>query len=363
MASNKNQHFVPRCYLRPFTIDAGNVAINIVNIDRQRLIEGAPVKHQCSGDYFYGTDPVLEGAIQATETGYAAALRQIFAPGFSLTQAHRLLLCRFWLFQHLRTKSASLRAVEMAQATEAVVGTEIPNFRLGIKEAVRMSMQVFAEEMRIVDDLRMVLIRNRTGTPFVTSDDPAILANRWFTESARTRGKSFGIHSAGALAMLPLSPYVLCLGYDGDVYSIPHEAGWVDVRSDKDIEALNQHQLLNCRANIFVRDAGHGEYVAHAFQRIKGRRPTARHTIQYAVLDHRDGGYARYRVIDRNEAKEHQEAMIHTQTNQAVPDSWPRQISYRQRGAVFTNDTGLGFVRALQAVQHPEQAFRKESIR
>lgn len=67
MASNKNQHFVPRCYLRPFTINCNNKAINLFNIDKQKFIKNAPVKHQCSRDYFYGEDLIIEKALQPIE--------------------------------------------------------------------------------------------------------------------------------------------------------------------------------------------------------------------------------------------------------------------------------------------------------
>src|SRR6476660_6741129 len=103
MASNKNQHFVPRCYLRPFTIGGVGSAINLYNIDRQKFIELAPVKHQCSGDYFYGKDPELEKAIQSVEGAYGATLRAIIGPQYSLTDEHRHVLKIFWLLQHLRT--------------------------------------------------------------------------------------------------------------------------------------------------------------------------------------------------------------------------------------------------------------------
>ncbi|WP_394365145.1 DUF4238 domain-containing protein [Paraburkholderia kirstenboschensis] len=65
--SNKNQHFVPRCYLKAFTRDEGNATIKIFNIDRRKFIPTAPVKNQCSGSYFYGDDPKLEEAIQSCE--------------------------------------------------------------------------------------------------------------------------------------------------------------------------------------------------------------------------------------------------------------------------------------------------------
>src|SRR4051812_994327 len=138
MASNKNQHFVPRCYLRPFTIDEADSAINLYNVDRRKFIERAPVKHQCSGAYFYGKDPLLEKAIQAIESKYGAALREILGPGYRLTDEHRYLLKLFWLLQHLRTEAASRRSVEMTELTQNVVGHNDPSFRIEIREAVQM---------------------------------------------------------------------------------------------------------------------------------------------------------------------------------------------------------------------------------
>lgn len=257
MATNKNQHFVPRCYLRPFTFDSANLAINLFNIDRLKFIELAPVKHQCSGDYFYGEDLRLEKALQLMERTYGIALREILKSGYSLTDDHRDFLRRFWLLQYLRTDAASRRSVEMFAAMEAVIGCEVSDFRLGIREAVQVSMRAFAQYMDIADDMKICLLRNKTSIPFVTSDDPAVLTNRWYLEDRRTKGASFGVHSAGNLLLLPLSPQVLCLGYDGDVYSVPHKSGWVDVHHETDVRAFNQHQFLNCRANIFVHDSAY----------------------------------------------------------------------------------------------------------
>ena len=79
MATNKNQHFVPRCYLKTFTNNGENRAINLLNLDRQRAIPAAPVKNQCSGDYFYGQDNLLETAIRAVEGGYGDAIAYALA--------------------------------------------------------------------------------------------------------------------------------------------------------------------------------------------------------------------------------------------------------------------------------------------
>jgi hypothetical protein len=360
MASNKNQHFVPRCYLRPFTKDGADAAINLYNIDRQKFIPLAPLKHQCSGDYFYGKDDDLEKAIQSVESAYGAALREILKPGYVLTDKHRDILKIFWLLQHLRTEAASKRSVEMNEGMRIVIGLDDGSFRLEIREAVQVAMRAFAGSIGIVSDLKICLLRNRTGTPFITSDDPAILTNRWHLESPKTRGHSFGLQSAGNVLLLPLNPQVLCLGYDGDVYSIPHTNGWAEIRHDSDIAAFNQHQFLNCRANVFLQDSAHSELIHKAFVAAMDHRPAARHRINYAVLDRREGEFARYRVVNRQEAGDHEEALVHSAVVHAQPTCWPRQLSRRPKGVVFTNGTGVGYVRRAWTVHDSTEPFRKE---
>jgi hypothetical protein len=54
-----------------------NLAIHLFNIDRSLFVAKAPVKNQCSRDYFYGEDELLEQALQATEGAYARGLSEI----------------------------------------------------------------------------------------------------------------------------------------------------------------------------------------------------------------------------------------------------------------------------------------------
>ena len=44
MPAHKNQHFVPRCALKPFSLDGNGKAINLFNIKSKLAIENAPVK-------------------------------------------------------------------------------------------------------------------------------------------------------------------------------------------------------------------------------------------------------------------------------------------------------------------------------
>jgi Protein of unknown function (DUF4238) len=363
MATNKNQHFVPRCHLRPFTKDEGGAAINVFNLDRQRFIANAPVKSQCSGDYFYGKDQLLEKAIQTVEGAYGAVLRSVRQPGCQITEGHKTVLRQFWLLQYLRTEAASRRAVEMAAETDKVAGTDSFSFRFDIRQAVQLAMRVYAEMMSVVDDLKVCVVRNRSAVPLVTSDDPAVLTNRWYLEDRRIVGRSFGLQASGLLALLPLTPRLMCVIYDGDVYSIQHDSGWVDIRSVGDIRAINQHQFLNCFANVFVHDLAYSNEVRSALATAGPRRLKSRHAIHIAVLDKSIGDYSRYRVVSPDEARD-SEALLHSESLFPEPTAWPSFLRWRNGGSVYTNGTGVKYVRRQFALAlQSERDFWREAAR
>ena len=352
MASNKNQHFVPRCYLKPFTKNQEGAAINVFNLDRERFIADAPVKSQCSRDYFYGKDELLEKAIQAVEGAFGAVLRSLQAPRSELTALHKTVLRRFWLLQHVRTEAASRRSVEMAAESDKAAAVEAFAYRNGIREAVHLAMRIYADMMNAIDDLKICLVRNRSPVPFVTSDDPAVLTNRWYLEDRRANGRSFGLQSSGALALLPLTPDILCIAYDGDVYSIPHKFGWTEIRSVADVRAFNQHQYLNCFANIYVHDLAHSDEVRAAFKAATSRRLESRHAVHIAILDELRGDYSRYRIVPPGEALD-REALIHSEVLFPKPTAWPALLRWRPGGSVYTNGTGIKYVRKAWVVNLP----------
>jgi hypothetical protein len=338
-----------------------NLAIHLFNIDRSLFVAKAPVKNQCSRDYFYGEDELLEQALQATEGAYARGLSEILHASYRLGDEHRHLLHRFWLLQHQRTEAASRRAVEMSTGMAAVIGSPVQGFRMTIREAVETAMRTFVAQMDIVDDLKICLIRNRTTIPFITSDDPAVLTNRWYLEDRRPAGRSCGLASSGALLFLPLSPRVLCLGYDGDVYSLPNTGGWIDVRRERDITAFNQHQYLNCRANIYFREWDQCQRIQHDFDTATRLRPDVRHRINYAVFDRSENGADRFRVVDKALAGNHERALIFTQQILPKPSIWPTQIGWREKGKVYTNGSGVGYVRRSSMLRVGGDDFHEEA--
>lgn len=360
MATNKNQHFVPRCYLKPFTIEGAGKRINLYNIDRKRFIPNAPVKFQCSRDYFYGQDPMLEDAIQATEVDYANTLAKVLAFKHSLTAIDAKSLKFFWLFQYLRTEAAAIRAVELSEKVLETTQVSHESFRVSIKDAVKDAMVTFAHINRILDDLECCLIRNRTKKPFITSDDPAVLTNKWWFSDRRTTGRSFGLRSSGAIILLPLSPEILFVGFDRDVYSLKNNQGYIDLWREDDVKLFNHHQILNCRANIFVRQEHHCKYVQKIYLEAEPKRLETRHQINYAVLDSAEGGFKRYKVTDPSSKKTTEEALVHVQALNPEPLSWPALFSRSLNNAVYYNGTGAGFIRFEATFQHNGPPFKRE---
>lgn len=268
MASHKNQHFVPRCYLKPFSLDGQGLAISLYNVDRRVGIQNAAVKGQCSGDYFYGDDLRLEKLLQKEESYYAQTLSEVTKPGYRLTEGAKSVFRHFCYLQHCRTEAASRRAaLFMSEVTHIACQGDVPaNWSTTIRDAVFAAMHAFSHTMRVVDDLKVCLVQNRTGQPFVTSDDPAVLTNRWYSQNSRARGMSAGVGNAGALFFFPLTPHVLCVIYDGDVYSLPNEGGWISANKVADVDALNEHQFLNCHANVYFHTWSMLPDVDRAFQ-------------------------------------------------------------------------------------------------
>jgi hypothetical protein len=150
--NNKNQHYVPRCHLKPFTVDGQGRCINLFNLPRSAPIADAPVKNQCSGDYFYGADEKLESAINSVENGYAGLLPDMLNVNARVDARLRIVLQRFIYLQHLRTELSSRNAAKMLLAMYDIPGqTEpTPNLKDAARQAVHSSMLAYSDTHSIM---------------------------------------------------------------------------------------------------------------------------------------------------------------------------------------------------------------------
>ena len=357
MPALKNQHFVPRCHLRPFTLDGEGLAINLFNFARRRAVPNAPVKNQCSADYFYGKDLHYEKKMQVIEGLYSAAISRISVPGYALTSGDREVFRAFWVLQHLRTEAASRAFAAMSD--EIVDTTGAPEgFRMSIAEAVQLVMPAVPEMVSVVEDLKVCVLRNRSAINFFTSDDPAIHTNRWYLRPGHERLGAPGLAKSGTICLLPLTPRHLFLAYDRDVYSLPVANGWADVKRDSDARILNEQQLLNAMANVYFREISEAASISRQYDETTDKRLPSKHRINHAVLDSDDGVTKRFRVTTAEEARG-QDGLIHSEKLYPRPSGWPDFIRWRAGAATYSNGTGVGYVRRARADSMWSNPFRR----
>jgi Protein of unknown function (DUF4238) len=346
VASHKNQHFVPRCYLKPFSYLQKGRVISLYNLDSRVSVKSAPLKSQCAGSYFYGEDLRLERLLEQAEGTYSETLRGINSPRYSLTESGKTVLRHFCYLQHCRTEAALQRMATPTLDIMRIAGdTNIPSGRSLKHDTVLAGMRAFAATMPSVYDLKVCLVRNRTSRHFFTSDDPAVLTNRWYQQSPQAKGGSGGAGNAGALFFLPLTSQILCVLYDGDVYSIPNCGGWATVSKTSDVDAFNEHQILHCMTNLYFADRDGLAAVECAVEATLPRRPAARYEITVAVLDRENAWGEYYRVIPRDALGREGKAFFHARGIPLRPSRWPSIIGWRSTPKIYSNGSGTGFVR------------------
>lgn len=320
----------------------------------------APIKSQCSGSYFYGNDSVLEHMIQTEEMNYANALRSFLSKPSVFTESQKEIFKRFWLFQNLRTEAAARRAIEMTSFSHQIGEPTPEDFNYGIKEAVQHACRVFVEAAEVVTDLKCCIVKNNLETPFISSDNPAVLTNRWSINKSDGIDTSFGLQSSGALLILPLTPKYLFLAYDGDTYNISHISGIVKVAEADDVVALNRHQFLQCASNVFVKDSEAETRYLGELSSISPIRPKVRYKLVYAQLSKiNSDGTKEYIPIDPEKKDRNLEAIIHFQAVHPNPKIWPRFLKNRVDGSVYSDGSAVGYIRKGRLKDYPSVVFSK----
>ncbi|MHC2255939.1 hypothetical protein ACVILK_005631 [Bradyrhizobium embrapense] len=343
MPAYKNQHFVPRCLLKPFTLGADGKAINLYSHRQNKLIRNAPVKKQCARDYLYGEDGVIERELATIEDEYVAVINRAHAR--LDTDQDRNALRFFAYLQLRRTEMAILRLRASEEGLFAeVFGHEEPE-RQPQRFYMLRSLQTCFETSETLSDLKVRIVENRTSTDFVISDDPAIYTNKYATQKLRLAG--FGTHSSGLMLIMPLAPRLALICYDGLVYTSPNlENGRMILKKAADVEAMNELQYLAASSNVYFSDWDAGDYVRGQFEKSADRRIEEAVVFNHLVFVEGDPqGREIFRRATREEAAVAGRSVIHQTFRYPTPSRWLSQLKYRDPVITHSNGTGVGHVR------------------
>jgi len=264
MTKKKNQHFVPRFYLKNFSLKAQRKEINIYNISSRKYIRGGSLKGQASKNYFYGRDLEIENLFQELESKSAELINTIInkhsLPQIDTGEYQTLL--EFIILLLGRTVYAAEEIQEIENKCKDTVLSVDKNFmseterlpEITLTESVQESLKAIILYFPLVTDLRWKIIANETDQPFITSDNPVVLYNQ-FLESRKKYGNNVGLASKGLQIFLPLSPKLVLALFDQDVYRMGSRRGiCINTNSDLDVTALNSLQIINSNNHVYFNE-------------------------------------------------------------------------------------------------------------
>ncbi|MBB3571585.1 DUF4238 domain-containing protein [Rhizobium sp. BK491] len=266
MQKKKNNHFVPRSYLERFTsISARQICL--YNIKRDRVVPAAPIKSQCSRDYFYSTNPVFEDSFSQIEGEQKQLINSVLKRGTlpPAGSAERTALYYGVLLQAGRTASnvskmdhmsdqfakAALRHHLERKGDSAHLLELLPDVRIHTTTSALLDSIGQHLAMRpVIDDLDCTLFTNETDEDFLTSDHPIALCNS--LPDGHPGERKVGLASRGLIIIYPLSPRALLFLSDAEVYKIAKSgAGVCALKRPKDIVEFNLAQCTAADENLY----------------------------------------------------------------------------------------------------------------
>lgn len=360
MANNKNQHFVPKVYLRPFGND-DRKSINLHAFGLGECIPNASIRGQCSRNYFYGKEEVFDQYNKHFEGRYGEAISRIEVG--EINPADVSILFRFFVLQHLRTPHMLRQREHMIDAFKNTVigGKHLHEVSEEAREAVdpqsEMQHQIYiaAKENGALHDLRPVILLNRTKVPFITSDNPACITNRLYTQ--RYHDATSGLIQSGLAIALPLNPRLTFFGYDEDVYQPLGSSIVYEIRNENDVHRLNELQAQIATQTLFFSHWNDRDYVANLAQKTVGRR---RDNWSFVWTGIRDGGasdFVRYRKVTDADAESKATRITSVSPYIAAPTTWPSFLRFKMRPKGCTAGSAIGYVRKSYAEKKLNKGF------
>ncbi|MDR2010888.1 MAG: DUF4238 domain-containing protein [Bacteroidales bacterium] len=262
MHKRKNHHYIPRFYLKRFSSDEEGKTIGLYNHQNGKFIKNAPIKHQASENFLYGTDDQTESELAKLENGIAKLFyywteEKILFPPSNGTKAFSALK-RFILYQLYRTPKAGKYMLEhLNDSFHAILPfvepdkvKEFENLSISHAEPTLLILLNSADKEYLLDYLDCRFIVNLTGLPFISSDSPVIVYNQYMEKAGNYVGAT-GLPTKGLQIFYPIHPRLMICLYDPKVYSFGNVINCISTEKIEDIHQLNALQYLNSNNQLF----------------------------------------------------------------------------------------------------------------
>lgn len=281
MTDKKNQHYVPKLYLKQFSINSDNHQIGLFYLNKEIFKKAVPLKSQAKENFFYGEDGIIEDTLSRLEADAAPFFKKIISTN-SLPKKQDsgyLTFFTFCIVMADRTKDAAEQVKEITKKIfDEFVNNmdkpidEIKNVRLNPESAPALALEATLSKLPLSFDLKLKLLINDTPVKFITSDHPVIKYNQ-FLEQRQHPGGIIGLATKGLEIFFPISPnHMLCF-YDAEIYKLGFKTNdIVALKNEEDINKLNYLQIVNCLDHLYFNHEVSEWYIRQLFKKAKSKR-------------------------------------------------------------------------------------------
>lgn len=260
----KNQHYLPKFYLRNFSINSNQKQIGVFNIASKFFHQTAKLKTQGSKNFFYGHDGIIENNLSNIEGSLATILKNILTEKMipvKMSTSHIDLLAFVGLtdlrnpivIQNIIESNKQIKQRLLELHPETDVDNLVPIITQ--EDAIETALSGLEAAIENMIDLDYKLLINKTKIPFLTSDFPIVKYNQFLEERRWKHGKT-GYGCTGLQIVIPLNPDISIILYDSMVYKVGNRHdNHLNITLDADVNQLNLLQFINCFENIFFNES------------------------------------------------------------------------------------------------------------
>jgi Protein of unknown function (DUF4238) len=270
MTEKKNQHYIPKFYLRNFSYENNGNQIGVYNLLNEIFVSKGKLKTQGSKNFFYGQDGIIENELANVENELAKQLQKIilkFEIPKKLTKDHidlLLFVCLTDLRNPVRINLMKNGILEIGkQLIELDPNIDLEKFIPSVThdDAVKMSMSSIEEVIEEIVDLDFKILKNITKQPFITSDFPIVKYNQFLENRNWPLSKS-GYGLSGLQIFIPINSEYMLFFYDSEIYKVgDKKQNIVQLGDLSDIENLNILQFVNCFESIYFCERTSEDYI------------------------------------------------------------------------------------------------------
>ncbi len=279
--NKKNQHYLPKFYLRNFSFENNRNQIGIFNIKKGFFHQTAPLKNQGSKNFFYGQDGVIEDKLSNFEGHLSKSIKLIIdnvtVPKKNDIEHFQLLnfvgltdLRNPVLVENIKNARELMKKNILELHPNADIKKLIPE--ISHQNAINLALSGLNDIVDNIVDLDFKLLINKTKFPFISSDFPVVKYNKFLENKNWKRGKT-GYGNTGLKIFLPINPEITIILFDPMVYKVGHKtkSNWI-LENERDIHQLNMLQILNCLETVFFNEKCTEHYIRGLFEKCKNKQ-------------------------------------------------------------------------------------------